>query len=126
MKIKIPYDLRMRFLKHEGLSVTQETNGYKMPSGVTINMPGQRDLKVELDLSNEPYSLNSCIDWVNTIRTDYTIETYKIDVGAYVGLWPNGISTDGVVTFIMDDFNPARKNWKDWFIIEREIEYASE
>ena len=126
MKIKIPYDLRMRFLKHEGLSVTQETNGYKMPSGVTINMPGQRDLKVELDLSNDPYSLNDCIDWVNIIRTDYTIKTYKIDVGAYVGLWPNGISTDGVVTFIMDDFNPARKNWKDWFIIEREIEYASE
>ncbi len=130
MKIKIPYDLRMRFLRHEGLSVTQEMIQINMLVGIPIKMPGQKDFEVELDLSYDPYSLNACIDWVNIIRTDYTpsyslYPSYKIDVGGYIGLWPNSINQDCVVTFIMDDFNPSRKHWKDWFIIdEEEIENA--
>lgn len=125
MKIKIPYDLRMRFLKHEGLSISQDMIQLNTLAGIPIKAPGQKHCEVELNLSNDIESLRTCGQWINMIRTDYTVETYKIDVGAYVGLWPNSINQDCIVTFIMDNFNPLRKNWKDWFIIdEEEIENA--
>ena len=125
MKIKIPYDLRMRFLRHEGLSLTQEMIQINMLAGVPIKAPGRKDFEVQLNLSNDLESLKACGKWMNIIRTDFTVETYKIDVGGYIGLWPNSINQDCIVTFTMDAFDPSRENWKDWFIIdEEEIENA--
>ena len=115
----------MKFLTREGLSMTQEMIEVNTLVGIPMKVPGQQHSEVELDLSNNPYSFNACIDWLNIIRTDYSVPYYKIDVGEYIGLWPTGINSDGVVTFLMDQFDPRRKHWKDWFIVEKEIEYAS-
>lgn len=132
MKIKIPYELRMKFLTHEGLEVTYQS--ISIPTiygGLSGAIPGNPEARVKLNLSNDPESLKVCINWMNICYTDYTdyIDytdlSYKIDLGGYVGLWPNEINSNGVVSFVMDRFDSTRKHWKDWFIIdEEEIENA--
>jgi hypothetical protein len=128
MKIKIPFELRMKFLSHEGLSFTQEMVSLPSMNGSYSRVPGAHHATVKLDLSKDPDCLKACMNWMNIARTDYTVESYKIDLGGYLGLWPNEIASDGIVSFVMDYFDSSRKDWKDWFIIdeaEEEIENAS-
>lgn len=126
MKIKIPYELRMKFLKYEGLTLTQEVLSLPSSNGVVTKVPGAHHARVKLDLSKDPDCLKACMNWMNIAYTDYTAQSYKIDLGGYLGLWPNEATTNGIIFFVMDRFDSSRKNWKDWFIIdEEEIENAS-
>lgn len=116
----------MKFLRCEGLSFTEEN--FKMPfgGGMTQTFSGIIHCKVVLDLSNDPECFNACTVWIDMVRTDYTVESYKVDIGSYVGLWPSEAQGNGIVTFIMDKYDTSRQSWKDWFIIEeKETEYAS-
>lgn len=116
----------MKFLRYEGLQVTHETISMPPMHGFSGKIPGFHHARVELNLSNDPKGFKACVDWMNIARTDYTSTSYKIDLGGYIGLWPNEITLDCVVTFVMDYFDSSKKHWKDWFIIdEEEIENAS-
>ncbi len=117
----------MKFLSHEGLSFSEEVISWSM-HGFSKGVPGAHHATVKLDLSNDAESLKACMDWMKIVYTDYTVQSYKIDLGGYLGLWPNEATRDGSVSFVMDKFDSSRKDWKDWFIIdeaEEENENAS-
>jgi hypothetical protein len=130
MKIKIPYDLRMKFLTYEGLNFTQEVLSLPSMNGTVTKVPGAHHATVKLNLSKDPDCLKACMDWMDMAYagySDYADTSYKIDLGGYLGLWPNEINSDCIVSFVMDKFDSSKKHWKDWFIIdeEKEIENAS-
>jgi len=126
MKVKIPYELKLKFLNMEGLSAEKDivdivANKSSLP--IRVSGPTYYDLK--LDLNNEPELLKICIDWYDIIdkyfRTSY--KAYRINIGPYEGLWPVKIEPSGVVHFHVDNADVEKKNWKDWFVKE-DVEYA--
>lgn len=117
MKVKIPYDLKMKFLSLEGLNSEIEKDEINM-EGVIQTLPGRVIHSIELDLSNEPICLKACFDWFTLIDTYFktSYKAYRLDIGPYEGLWPVSFDVDGVVKFHVDDVDLKRKDWKDWFI----------
>lgn len=125
MKVKIPHELKMKFLSFEGLNSTGEV--HKIQSGGYIfNVAGETEYELILDLNNEPKLLKACIEWNRVIET-YFKTSYKaarFDIGPYEGIWPCEIRSDGTVIFRIDSVNIDKKDWKDWFVKE-DMEYAS-
>lgn len=124
MKVKIPYDLKMKFLSLEGLEI--ERDSYDIPGfgGTYQTVPGPTYYSVDLDLSEHPECYKACIDWYNVIMTYFktSLKAYRIDIGPYTGLWP--VMIDGmVVKFSMDDADLERQDWTDWFV-KGDFEYA--
>lgn len=125
MKIKIPQDLRMKFVNMEGFCM--DTDYYEVNvMGIKQQIPGKQLIHIELDLHDEPELLDCCIAWQQVVN-DYFVENsyqeYKIDIGPYTGLWPRSISDEGIVKFNVDVADSRSGNWKDWFV-EGDIEYA--
>lgn len=124
MKVKIPHELKMKFISLEGLYSTKEL--YEIESlGQRINVVGDTNHELALDLSNEPDLLNACIEWNRVVET-YFKTSYKaarFDIGPYEGIWPCEIRGDGVVIFRLDDININKNDWRDWFSKE-DLEYA--
>jgi hypothetical protein len=125
MKIKIPYDLKMKFLTMEGFRM--DVDYYEINvMGTKQKQPGKEMISIELDLHNEPELLDCCIEWMHVVQNEFIDNSflfYKVDIGPYVGLWPRSISDEGLVNFNVDIADSRRGNWKDWFI-EGDIEYA--
>ena len=125
MKIKIPHELKLKFISLEGLSITQ-TPIQVAPFGSSFKsyIPGKEEIDLELDLSDDPELLECCREWMRTLETYFktSYRACRLDIGPYEGLWPREI-VDGVVRFNVDTFYPERKDWKDWFIQE-DHEYA--
>jgi len=120
MKVKIPYELKLKFLTLEGLK--EDTFSC---SGKNHQLPGPIEYSLELDLSDEPELLEACIEWNRIVET-YFKTSYKaarFDIASYIGVWPCEIRSDGTVIFRIDDVFPEKKNWKDWFVKE-DMEYA--
>jgi len=124
--IKIPHDLKIMFLRHEGLTMIQEMVEMPTLQGQIVPVPQCMDARIDLDLSREPELLKVCEEWIETIETYFktSYNACKIDIGEYVGLWPTDI-TDRIVHFRLDQFDSTRKSWKDWFIQEEVYTYAS-
>jgi len=114
------------FLRHEGLTVTQDQHQIPSINGM-VRVAGCIDARIQLDLTREPELLKVCEDWINEIETYFrtSYNACKIDIGEYVGLWPTHITDGRMVHFRLDDYDVNRKNWKDWFIQEEEYIYAS-
>jgi len=125
MKIKIPHELRMKFVTMEGFSMHMDYYNVNV-MGWQQKIPGHQMISVELDLHNEPELLDCCIAWQQIVN-DYLVENsyqeYKINIGPYTGLWPRSISDEGIVNFNVDVADSRSGNWKDWFV-EGDIEYA--
>jgi hypothetical protein len=117
MKVKIPYELKLKFLSMEGLTLYND-KGKKLVYGRDIYY-------VILDLKNHPKCLEACVEWNYVIETYFktSYKPFRIDIGPYKGLWPIIIYPDGTVKFTLDEVDPNRKDWKDWFIKE-DLEYA--
>ena len=126
MMIKIPHDLKIMFLRHEGLTMVQEMVDIPTLRGQMVRVPQCMDARIDLDLSRDPELLKVCEEWIETIETYFktSYSACKIDIGEYIGLWPTHI-TDRIVHFRLDEVDPDRKDWKDWFIQEEEYNYAS-
>lgn len=133
MIVKIPYELKLRFLNLEGLESNMPTttvynngNAIKVPSGYM-----EHDLKLELD--GDSRELEECKKWIKVIetyfKTSYGLGGYKIDIGPYEGLWPTHIDYSvfadepliATVHFRLDNVNLQKRSWKDWFIREETI-----
>jgi len=127
MKIKIPQDLRMKFVNMEGFRMHREYyNVNVMGMDRPLQTLGEPMISVELDLHDEPNLLDCCITWQLAVEKHFSetsFETFKIDIGPYTGLWPRSISDEGIVTFNVDVADTKSGHWKDWFI-EGDIEYA--
>jgi len=125
MKVKIPYELKMKFLSLEGLNV--EKDFYEVPGygGAKQRVPGPDHYSIKLDLSNNFKCLRVCFDWNCIIQTYFktSYTAYRIDIGPYKGLWPVSVGEDGVVLFEVDDVDLNKKDWKEWFVKE-DVEYA--
>lgn len=124
MKVKIPHELKMKFLNLEGLHSTVETHDMNF-NGMVMQVAGRSQHEVVLDLNGEPELLKACIEWNRIIET-YFKTSYKaarFDIGPYSGLWPCEIRADGTVIFRLDDVDVNKKDWKDWFVKE-DMEYA--
>jgi len=124
MKVRIPYELKLKFLSMEGLISELQTIQVQM-HGIIKTVPTAMDHRIELDLSNYPDSWEVCCEWNRIIETYFktSYKAFKIDIGPYEGLWPYIISEDGIVKFRLDEVYSERKDWKDWFIKE-DFEYA--
>jgi len=125
MKVRIPYELKLKFLNMEGLISEIQTIEFKMMNGIIRTIPTTMDHIIILDLSDYPECFKACCEWNRIIesyfKTSYT--AYKLNIGPYEGVWPYEISEDGIVKFRLDEVYPDKKNWKDWFIKE-DFEYA--
>ena len=126
MKVKIPYELKLKFLSMEGYSSNVEMDEMNF-HGDVISIPGKITDQIELDLSNEPELLKVCVEWQRIIQTYFrtSYKAYRIDIGPYEGLWPIEISSNGMVHFNVDHVDLSKENWKDWFVKE-DIVYAPE
>ncbi len=125
MKIKIPYDLRIKFLSLEGLDGNMDMCEIKTMGGRSVHVPTTIHYNLELNLSESPHLLKFCQEWMQMIEEKFQEDyiPFKIDIGPYTGLWPTH-TTDGTVHFRMDVVDPGKKNWKDWFVLG-DMEYAS-
>ena len=126
MMIKIPHELKIKFLRQEGLTVIQDIQDIPTLSGQPVRTSMSMSATIDLDLGRRPYLFKSCLDWIKLIDTYFktSYDACKIDIGEYIGLWPTG--TDGcVVHFRLDQVDSTRKDWRDWFIHEEEYFYAS-
>jgi len=126
MKVKIPYELRMKLLSLEGLSSHTEMHEMAaIGSYNKVTIPGKTTNQVDLDLSHEPELLKACIEWNRIVQTYFksSYKAYRFDIGPYEGIWPIDIGADGMVCFSIDAVYLDNGNWKDWFVKE-DIEYA--
>ena len=125
MKIKIPYDLRMKFSSLEGLEGKMDQVEVTAMGGATSYVPAGISYKLELNLSSRPDLLLVCLEWMKIVETQFqdNYTPFKIDVGPYEGLWPTHTSDYNIVHFRMDVVNVNKKDWKDWFVLG-DIEYA--
>jgi hypothetical protein len=126
MKIKIPYELKMKFVTLEGFCMHREYyNINVLGDPCKQAVLGEPMIYIKLDLSDEPELLKCCIEWQSIIETYFktSYKAYRIDIGPYRGLWPREITPEGVVEFNVDVADTKNGNWKDWFIQE-DFEYA--
>jgi len=116
MKVKIPHELKMKFVNFEGLRSHCDTYEVQDQKGIKHTVPGETYYNVELDLNDHPDLLNVCIEWNLIIMTYFQTsrEAYRATIGPYEGIWPRVIS-DGIVHFHVDYVNKNHHNWKDWF-----------
>ena len=125
MKVKIPHELKLKFLNLEGLHSTRETYEINHMGGRVMQVAGEAQHEVVLDLNGEPDLLKACIEWNRVIetyfKTSYTAA--RFDIGPYEGIWPCEIRADGTVVFRLDNVDLGKKDWKDWFVKE-DMEYA--
>ena len=124
MKVRIPYELKLKFLNMEGLESEIETYDVRL-NGIKHKLTGDVKYKVILDLKNDSECLEACIKWKYVIKTYFktSYKAFRIDIGPYKGLWPIIIYSNGTVEFILDEVYLDRKDWKDWFIKE-DVVYA--
>jgi len=119
MKIKIPYELKLKFLSEEGLTVSFDSEIIDC-NGVRTAIPfGPVNYQIKLILSDEPHLIEFCNDWIDKIQKYFksSYKTFKVNIGSYEGLWPVEM-VDGVVIFRIDTYNKERRDWKEWFIKE--------
>lgn len=124
MKVKIPYELKLKFLSLEGLTSELERHEMNM-NGRRSFVPGKINHSIELNLTDHPECLKACWDWYIIIQRYFqtSYKAYRLDIGVYKGLWPISVDVSGIVHFRVDDIDLDSKNWKDWFVKE-DMEYA--
>ena len=108
MRIKIPHELKIKFLSMEGYVENVQYLDHSMT---------KTESYIRLNLKGYPECLDACIEWLRIIKTSFSISC-KFDVGPYEGLWPIEVDNNGVVKFIVDRVDPDKKDWKDWFMEE--------
>jgi hypothetical protein len=116
MKIKLPYELKLKFLAYEGLTILSNNRKIYYHEKF-INIPFEPDYQVELVLDAK--LLKFCYEWMEKIQLYFktSYRSFKVDIGSYEGLWPVEIH-DNTVIFRLDGINKGKQNWRDWFIKE--------
>ena len=125
MKIRIPYKLLSKFLELDGLIRTTDKIDY-INNGIIYSVPGESHYMIQIDLTDDPDSLDACTKWIQVIETYFKTSygAYRIDVGPYEGLWPTDvtiINNRDIVHFQLDNVDTTKGSWKDWFIKEDRI-----
>lgn len=123
MRVRIPYELILKFLTFEGLDSRTDKYDVVDAGGITYSVPGETHHMIQMDLTDELDLLDACTKWITVIetyfKTSYT--AYKIDIGPYEGIWPAGvtiINNRDIVHFQLDNVDVEKENWKDWFVRE--------
>ncbi len=123
MKVKIPHELRMKFINKEGLINVKDT--LESIPGFKQAISSDNQYKVVLDLTNYSESLQACERWHGIIITffRYSYSAFRLNIGPYEGIFPSEIVNNKVffnIDYVHADF---KLGWEDWFI-KKDIEYS--
>ena len=123
MKVRIPYKLISKFLDLEGLICETDSYDVEGLGSILYKVPGETHYMVQIDLTDEPDSLDACIKWITVIETYFKTSygAYRINIGPYEGLWPTDvtiINNRDIVHFQLDNVDTTKGTWKDWFVKE--------
>lgn len=123
MRVRIPYELILKFLTFEGLDSRMDKYDIVGVGGVTYSVPGEKYHMIQMDLTDEPKLLSACYEWIRVIETFFksSYTAYKVDIGPYEGLWPTDVTKIAnrlIVHFQLDNVEVGKENWKDWFVRE--------
>jgi hypothetical protein len=122
------YKLKLKFLHEENIQIHQHVDFHDVEiCKRKVRLPGMSWVEIILNLKHDPELFKECFDWYKKqsayFKTSYS--AMKVDIGPFEGLFPSDCDIENLsVTFLVDDYIPGKKSWKDWFIIGEE-QYAS-